>query len=327
MRTIIFSLLILLSVGSYAQKAEYQIRFHGIGDNREFASRKAYSQTILGERTSLEVGTTLEGNHRFRVGLSHLFEFGSEPDEHKPSLTAYYQYADDQKVFYFGAFPRIDLLHYPLALLTDTFLYYRPNIEGMYGRYAWSWGHQSGFVDWTGRQTETRREAFMAGFSGELRYRSLFFRNFLTLYHHANTALKPNNEHIRDNLGMVLYLGANLEKIIPLKKMSVKLGILESSFRERHITDGFMNVLSFTGELYGEIRNFALRTTLHEGEGHHLLNGDRFYDADSYLRTDLIWKFIEKEHIQGRFNLSFHLVEGSDLDQSQQLSLIYRFGN
>ncbi|MDD4192706.1 MAG: hypothetical protein PHI28_15330, partial [Mangrovibacterium sp.] len=73
--------------------------------------------------------------------------------------------------------------------------------------------------------------------------------------------------------------------------------------------------------------NFALRTTLHEGEGHHLLNGDRFYDADSYLRTDLIWKFIDKEHIQGRFNLSFHLVEGSDLDQSQQLSLIYRFGN
>jgi hypothetical protein len=214
-----------------------------------------------------------------------------------------------------------------LALLTDTLLYYRPNIEGMYGRYNWSWGHQSGFVDWTGRQTETRREAFLAGFSGEMRCRTFFFQNYLTLYHYAETALELGNIHIKDNLGMVLYVGTDLEKIIPLKRSYIKMGLIESSIRERSVTDGFINALSFTGELYGENKNFALHATLHEGKGHQLMNGDRFYDVDSYLRTDLIWKFINKEHIQGRFNLSFHLIEGNDLDQSQQLSLVYRFGN
>jgi hypothetical protein len=57
------------------------------------------------------------------------------------------------------------------------------------------------------------------------------------------------------------------------------------------------------------------------------MNGDRFYDVDSYLRTDIYWKLISSEHIEGRFNLSFHLIEGKELDQSQQLSLVYRFGN
>jgi hypothetical protein len=327
MRSIIFSWLFLIPVVSFAQKIEYQVQFHGIGDNREFASNKAYSQTILGERTSFEIGTTLEGNHRFRIGLSHLFEFGSEMDEQKPKLIAYYQYQDQQKAFYFGAFPRMDLINFPLALLTDTLLYYRPNIEGMFGRYNWSWGHQCGFVDWTGRQTESRREAFMAGFSGEMRYRSFFFQNYMTLYHYAETTLELESIHIKDNLGMVLYFGTDLEKVIPLNRAFIKLGILESSIRERSVTDGFNNALSFTGELYGESKNFALHTTIHEGEGHHLMNGDRFYDVDSYLRTDLIWKFINREHIQGRFNLSFHLIEGSDLDQSQQLSLVYKFGN
>ena len=327
MRSFLFLLLLFIFTKGFAQKPEYEVRFHGIGDNREFASRRAYSQTILGERTSFAIGTTFEGNHRFRIGLSHLFEFGSEMDEQKPKLTAYYQYTDERKAFYFGAFPRMDLISFPLALLTDTLLYYRPNIEGMYGRYSWSWGHESGFVDWTGRQTETRREAFMAGFSGEMRSHSFFVQNYITLYHYAETALEIDNIHIKDNMGMVLYAGTDLEKVIPLERSFIKMGILGSSIRERSVTDGFVNALSFIGEIYGEQKNFAVRGTFHQGKGHHLMNGDRFYDTDSYLRTDIIWYFIKRKHIQGRFNLSFHLIEGNDLDQSQQLSLIYRFEN
>jgi hypothetical protein len=318
---------VFLTAAASAQKPEYLIQFQGIGDNREFASNKAYSQTILGERTSFEIGTTIEENHRFRIGLSHFFEFGSEIDERKPQLIAYYRYEDPEKAFYFGAFPRMQLINFPLALLTDTLLYYRPNIEGMYGRYNWDWGHQLGFIDWTGRQTTERREAFMACFSGEMRYKSFFFQNYLTLYHYAETALEVESIHIKDNLGGIFYLGSDLEKLIPLKKAYIKAGILESSLRERGVTDGFVNALSFIGELYGESDHFALHATFHQGKGHQLMNGDRFYDVDSYLRTDLIWKFIEKQHIQGRLKICFHLIEGNDLDQSQQLSLVYRFGN
>ncbi|MGD9558067.1 MAG: hypothetical protein AB7V25_13675 [Mangrovibacterium sp.] len=326
MRSVLFFLLVFLPAILFAQKPEYKILFHGIGDNREFARNGVHSQTILGERTSFEIGTSLEENHHLRIGLSHLFEFGSEVNEQKPKMIAYYQYEDNQKAFYFGAFPRMELISFPLALLTDTLLYYRPNIEGLYGRYNWGWGHQLGFVDWTGRQTDSRREAFLAGFSGEVRSGSFFFQNYLTLFHYAETTQEVDSIHIRDNMGMVLYLGTDLEKFIPLDKGWFRLGILGSALRERNVTDGFLNALSFTGEFYGEKKGFALRATLHQGEGHHLMNGDRFYNFGSYLRTDVIWHFIRRQHIQGLFNLSFHLTEGSDLGQSQQLSLIYRFG-
>ena len=268
----------------------------------------------------------LEGNHHFRVGLDHLFEFGSEMNEQTPKLIAYYHYEDPKKVFYFGSFPRLHLINFPLALLTDTLNYYRPNIEGFYAGYNWGWGYQHSFVDWTSRQTDTRRETFLAGVFGELRYHSLFFQNYMTLFHYAGRAIHIPDEHVEDNMGMVLYVGSDLNKILPLKKGYIRMGVLESTFRERSTGTGFQNAWSFTGELYGETKNFALRATFSEGDGHHLMNGDRFYDVGNYIRTDIYWKFINGKHIQGRFNLSFHLVNGSDLDQSQQLSVIYHFG-
>ncbi len=318
---------LLLSVASIAQKLEYSVLFQGIGDNREYSREYALPKTILGERTSFEIGTTLDENHKFRVGLSHLFEFGSEINDLKPNLTAYYQYNDKQKVFYFGAFPRLGLLNYPLAMLSDTLNYYRPNIEGLYGQYKWTWGNQGGFVDWTSRQTDYKRETFLAGIFGKMQFGSFFFENYLLMFHYAGTALRPEGEHISDNHGMSLLLGANLEKLIPIQKAYIKAGILESGLRERNVTDGYITGWSFTGELYGESKSFALRATYHQGDGHNLMYGDSFYNADSYLRTDIYWKFINSEQIQGRFNLSFHLIEGSTLDQSQQLSLVYKFGN
>lgn len=327
MRLFIFAVIMLFSFSVTAQKLEYSLQFQGIGDNREYTKEYAYPQTILGERTSFEIGTTLDENHQLRLGLSHLFEFGSEINEQKPKLIAYYQYRDEKKTFYFGAFPRMGLINYPLALLTDTLNYYRPNVEGLYGQYDWNWGKQSGFVDWTSRQTNTRRETFMAGISGKVQLGSLFAEDYLLLYHHAHSGIRPEGQHISDNMGLVIYLGTDLEKLIPVEKAYIKAGVLESSLRERGVTDGYITGWSFIGEFYGENKNFALHATYHQGDGHNLMYGDRFYDVSSYLRTDVVWKFINSEHVQGRFNLSFHLIEGSTLDQSQQLSLVYRFGS
>ncbi|TDN95739.1 hypothetical protein [Sunxiuqinia elliptica] len=326
MRNVLLIALMLLAVSGFAQKFEYDVLFHGIGDNREFFSGKAESQTILGERTSFAIGTTLDEKHQFRIGLSHLYEFGSELDDQKPKLTAYYHYEDKQKEFYFGAFPRLGLIDFPLALITDTFLYYRPNIEGLYGKYSWDWGHQAGFVDWTSRQTESKRETFMAGFSGEMGTDYIFFQNYITMFHYAGTANRVEGEHIHDNLGTALFLGTNLDQFLPLSNAYFRLGWMHSKFKIRTVMDDFETANSMLGEFYGELKSFALRSTLHMGEGHHVTNGDRFYDVDNYWRTDVIWRFLSSKHVEGRFNLSFHLVEG-DLDQSQQLSLIYRFGS
>ncbi|MFB6317060.1 hypothetical protein [Saccharicrinis sp. FJH54] len=324
---IILTILCFSGIQISAQKPEYDLQFYGFGDNREYDGyENAISQTMLGERTSFALGTTLDGIHRFRVGIDHLFEFGSGLDEQLPKLIAYYQYDDDKKTFYFGAFPRMKHIDFPLALITDTFNYYRPNIEGFYADYRWSWGHQGGFVDWTSRQTDDRRETFMAALSGEIRSGSFFFQNYITLFHYAGRGIKRDNEFVEDNLALALYAGSDLNKVLPLQAGYVRAGILESTYRNRGQSDAFQNAWSFIAEVYGEIKYFALRVNFKQGDGLHITNGDRYYDLENYLRTDIIWKFLQNDHVEGRFNLSFHLLDFSVLDQSQQLSLVYRFG-
>ncbi len=319
--TIIF---ILLSIIVKSQTFEYQVLFEGIGDNREFFSNEAFPQTILGTRGAFELGVEMDG-HRLRGGLSQLFEFGSDIDSQKPKLTMYYQFKDEQTEFIFGAFPRRGKIDFPLAMLTDTLLYYRPNIEGLFGNINWDWGHQNIFVDWVSRQTETNREQFMVGSSGEIGYKNLFIQNYFLMFHDAHTASDIPGDHIKDYAGFALQGGIRTNEDSKLTGY-FKAGILASSFRERNVTDGYINAASFFAEAYGNYKNFGVKSVLNSGAGHRFAYGDQFYGVKNYLRTDVIWYFINHEKIKGRFNYSFHLIEWNDIDQQQQLSIIYVFG-
>ena len=324
MKNFLFVIFILLSFLTKAQNFEYQVLFEGIGDNREYFSNKAYPQTILGTRGAFELGVEMDG-HRLRGGLSQLFEFGSDIDFHKPKLTMYYQFKDEQTEFVFGAFPRRGKIDFPLAMLTDTLLYYRPNIEGLFGNINWDWGCQNIFVDWVSRQTETAREQFMVGSSGEIGYKNLFIQNYFLMFHDAHTASKIPGDHIKDYAGFALQAGIRTAKDSKLTGY-FKAGVLASSYRERNVTDGYVNAASFFAEFQGTYKSIGIKSVLNSGAGHQFAYGDQFYRVNNYLRTDLIWNFINHEKIKGRFNYSFHLIEWNDLDQQQQLSIIYIFG-
>ena len=324
MKKIFILLLTIISFTALSQKFEYQVLFEGIGDNREYFSEKAMPQTILGSRGAFEVGLKID-NHRIRTGLSHLLEFGSEIDYHKPRLTLYYQFKEDKKEFLFGAFPRREKIDFPLAMLTDTLLYYRPNIEGMFGEVHWNWGKQNGFVDWVSRQTDVKRENFMAGFSGEVFYKNLFLQNYLLLFHDAGPAIDIPGDHIKDYLGYAIQAGIRTSSE-SLLKGDLKAGVLNSSFRERSVTDGFVNSSSFFAEANGRYKNYGIKSVLNAGGGHRFAYGDRFYRVENYWRTDVIWYFINHKNVRGRFNLSFHVIDWNDLDQQQQISIVYVFG-
>ena len=325
MKKLLLLAFILIGLSGKSQNFEYQVLFEGIGDNREYFSQIAMPQTILGARGAFELGIELEG-HRFRGGLSELYEFGSDIDFHKPKLTLYYQFESKQTEFLFGAFPRRNKINFPLAMLTDTLLYYRPNIEGMFGQFNWDWGYQNGFVDWYSRQTDTNREQFMAGFSGEVFRKNLFLQNYLLLFHDAGPRIDvPDDDHIKDYLGFAVQAGirTNRESIL---KVYVKAGVLSSSYRERSITDGFVNSISFFAEASGRYKNLGIKSVLSSGDGHRFVYGDRFYTQNNYWRTDAIWYFINHNKVKGKFNYSFHIINWNDLDQQQQLSVIYIFG-
>ncbi|MFV0592836.1 MAG: hypothetical protein ACK5M7_15750 [Draconibacterium sp.] len=318
-------LFLLTSLLSKAQKLEYQVLFEGIGDNREFTQPYAYPQTIIGTRGAFELGVTMD-NHRLRGGLSHLFEFGSEMDAQKPKLTLYYQYLDKQKEFIFGAFPRRDKIDFPLAMLSDTLLYYRPNIEGLFGNVTWDWGHQNGFVDWVGRQTETQREQFMAGFSGEIFHKNLFLQNYLLMFHNAHTLFNNPPLHIEDYMGFAVQAGVRTAEGSKITGY-IKTGVLNSTYRERGVTDGYDVSTTLFTELKGRYKNFGVKSVLNTGGGHKFALGDRYYRAENYWRTDLIWYFINHKNIRGTFNISMHIVDWDTFDNQQQLSVIYVFGS
>lgn len=324
MKKILFLSFVILSLLGKSQNFEYQVLFEGIGDNREFFSNKALPQTILGTRGAFELGVEMDG-HRLRGGLSQLFEFGSAIDFHQPKLTMYYQSNDERTEFIFGAFPRRGKIDFPLAMLTDTLLYYRPNIEGFFGEVHWDWGHQNGFVDWVSRQTDTKRENFMAGFSGEMGHKNLFLQNYILMFHDAGPAINIPGDHIKDYLGFALQAGIRTSKESNFQGI-VKAGILASSYRERSVTDGYLNATSFFAEAKGKYKNFGIKSVLSSGAGHRFAYGDLFYRVKNYWRTDAIWYFINHEKVKGTFNLSFHLLDWNDLDQQQQLSIIYVFG-
>lgn len=324
MKKLFIVLFSFLSISALAQEFEYQVLFEGIGDNREYFSGEAMSQTILGSRGAFEVGVKT-GNQRIRGGLSHLLEFGSDIDYHKPKLIMYYEYEDVHKTFLFGAFPRRGRIDFPLAMLTDTLLYYRPNIEGLLGEVRWNWGFQNGFVDWVSRQTDVKRENFMAGFSGEIFHQNLFLENYILMFHDAGPGINLPGDHIKDYLGYALQAGVRTTEN-SIFYTEIKAGVLSSSFRERTVTDGFENTTSFFAEANGRYKNFGVKSVLNAGGGHRFAYGDRFYQVENYWRTDAIWYFINRKNVKGRFNLSFHVIDWSDLDQQQQLSIIYVFG-
>lgn len=324
MKQALLLLFLFASIVSSAQDFEYQVLFEGIGDNREFTPPYATPQTIIGTRGAFELGVSID-NHRLRGGLSHLFEFGTEMDAQQPKLTLYYQYLDDKNEFIFGAFPRRDKIDFPLAMLSDTLLYYRPNIEGLYGKVSWDWGHQLAFVDWVGRQTEMQREQFMAGASGEISHNNLFLQNYILMFHNAHTLYNDPPQNIEDYMGFAFQGGIRTKEEAVING-HFKAGVLNSMFRKRSVTDGFEVSTTFFAELKGRYKNVGLKSVLSTGGGHKFMYGDTYYRANDYLRTDLLWYFINHKNIRATFNISLHFVDWETLDQQQQLSVIYVFG-
>jgi len=317
---IIFISLMGSPVPVFSQKPHFSFTFTGFGDNREFHNGLSRAQTIFGTLGNAELGTSIEG-HTVAAGISELYEFGSRIDFHTPQLILYYKYEDQGLLFQFGSFPRLGRIDFPLAMLADTLLYYRPQVEGLFGRIARTWGYQLAFVDWTGRQTETVRESFMAGSSGEIKFGKGFIENYLLLNHLAHASTKPEGQHIKDYFGFSVLAGIRCANENRLSGY-LKGGILTSLYRERSVTNGFIDSHSLILEGYGQYRNYAVKTILHSGGEHHFALGDPFYRFRNYWRSDLIWIFFRHKQVQARFNWSFHVVNRKNLDHSQQLKVV-----
>jgi hypothetical protein len=310
---LIFPALLILSRLS-GQEFIWQAGYRGFFDNREYSNEYDQSQTMFGSGLYAYGGLKINESHSFCAGLDFLFEFGSTLKKDFVSPILFYQLQKENFEFRFGSFPRKSLTELPDMLQSDTINYYRPNLQGMFLNLEQSWGSQNLWLDWKTRQTGTDRETFQIGGTGKLKLKKIFYRHDFIMTHYANPGIRIPGIHIRDNGGLCTRIGIDLSGYV-FDSLSLSTGYCFSYDRTRSEYDFRFRHGSLT-ELYCELYGLGLRTTLYFGDGQVQMGGDRLYAASSYQRFDLVWSVFRKDHIDGKLELSFHLVENT-FDYSQ----------
>jgi hypothetical protein len=323
-RFLLLTILIFSAGSTFAQELEGNLSFFGFMDNREYMKSGRYSQTIFGTWISPEVGLRIDSVHRLRVGFNALYEFGSQRanffDKIEPVI--YYQYEKKNVDFFIGSFPRQNLVDdYPRALLSDTLNYYRPNVQGMLGKYETSTFREIIWLDWTSRQTNIDRETFIFGLSGKYQPNKFFISHHAYMFHNAGAAIEVPGDNLQDNGAATVKLGVDLSKSTFLDSLTIAAGGMMSFERTRSVSD-FVTPMGFVADLYLGYKRFSITNTFYAGEGHHLILGDKFYDAKTYNRIDFGWTPILYKNISGRFVFTYHYADGI-MDNQQAFFLRY----
>src|SRR5690606_15379771 len=116
----------------------------------------------------------------------------------------YYNYTKKSINFYMGVFPRVGLVDgFSRALLSDTLQYYRPNLSGMLFRYEKKHIFQQVWIDWNSKQTETQREQFLVGLSGNVKVGDFSFGHEAVLWHNALPKNHDATIHLQDNAALI----------------------------------------------------------------------------------------------------------------------------
>jgi len=303
-----FLFFLVLCGYAHAQQFIYKIGFFGFFDNREYFNEFVNDQTIFGSRIYGEAGYAFNKWNRIMAGIDYLYEFGSKGEWIAPDLIAYYNGQYKNLSLTIGAFPRVNKIAMPMALMTDTFQYYRSNVEGILIDYKTPNFRHNIWIDWTGRQSDEKREAFMLGFSGFAKKGILIWQHHFIMTHLAHSLNHDSDEHIRDNGGFSVMPGLNLGPFTGLDSLTVSAGLLGSYDRIRGVYD-FSFPLGFLAEMEAAFKGFGLHGTLYSGESQIITSGDGFYQSTFYSRADIYYR-LKIPNIEGRVQFSFHFIPG-----------------
>ncbi|HEY4322996.1 MAG TPA: hypothetical protein VGN20_03390 [Mucilaginibacter sp.] len=316
-----FTILISLITCTAALAQSIDVGFNALGflDNREYKDFVSRSRTYSGVRTGLDFGIRIDSLNSFIVGANGIHEFGAVPYFLKVNPVAYYKFESHNWLFNAGAFSRTGLLdNYPRALLNDTLMYYRPNVEGLLARYQNAHFMETGWIDWVSRQTDTEREQFLFGFEGKYKPSvsgSFYIVHYFMLEHNAGAAILTPDDHIQDNGGAQVRLGLDFSKKQHLlDSLSIEAGGMMSLERTRGV-DGLQTPLGFVSSLYASHGRFAIFDEFYIGEGSHINFGDSFYSKHFYNRLDFIITPFSAHGLRGQFVFTIHRDPGYTSNQ------------
>jgi hypothetical protein len=321
MKKIYLTIIISIITFTAALAQSIDVGFNALGflDNREYKDFIPRSRTYSGTRTALDFGINIDSLNHFIVGANGIHEFGAVPFFLKVNPVAYYKFESSKWLFNAGEFPRAGLLdNYPRALLNDTLMYYRPNVEGLLARYQTANFMETGWIDWVSRQTATEREQFLFGFEGKYRPSlsgPFYVSHYFMVMHDAGAEILLPNDHIGDNGGAQVRLGLDFtRKQAVFDSLSVEAGGMVSFQRLRGLT-GLNTPKGFVASTYASFGRFAIFDEFYIGQGSEITYGDSFYEKHFYDRLDLIFTPFKANGLKGQFILSIHRTPGYTSNQ------------
>lgn len=318
-------LLVFFKANTQAQEVGIKVHFFGFADNREYKAPFTTPKTILGTRISPQAYLTLNNNHTIFTGIHYQQDFGThQENKNQVDLIAYYNYQNTTFDFSFGFIPRSEKLStIPRLVLADTFLYDRPNLEGMYLKYKKTNFYQAVYLDWISKQSQNEREEFIIGSTGRYRWNNIYFHNDALLYHKAFTSNNLQGDHIKDNAVLMLRLGLDLSNNLFLDSLSADIGFvgvfdrLRTEYTEQHY--------GFLSNIHLGYKSFYINNNLYLGQKLDLPTGDPFYKNGHYDRLDIGWVPFKTKNIEGKLTATFHFRKGG-MDNQQAFTLRYNFG-
>lgn len=325
---LVFIAILAFPMLALSQTFNYEVDFSHFLDNREYTSNYEVSQTMLGARLNAMAGARLDTTQGFMGGINYLYEYGDRINGNTPTVDMFYYYQQPKFTFLIGSFPRRGLLHYPLALLSDTLDNYRPNIQGAYLETRGDWGYENFWIDWTSRQRPNVRETFLAGLSGELRYNLLFLDHYFYMYHDALYGSYVPGDAIRDNGAYGLLVGINLAPLTHLNTLSLRIGSLGSYNRQRPVlgpAEGIDFHFGFFSQVHAYYHKFGIDASYYKGQSINAIYGDHMYLSGNYGRIDFAYLPINNRFITSRVAVCLHDVD-KKWQNSEMLTLIFHVG-
>ncbi len=326
----------VMSVSSWAKlpvKFLYDAEFLFYFDNREHdRSPYAVSQTLTGVRLAPELGvgicdSTL-GDHRLMVGVVYTQPFGAGWDAGKLNLTAYYAFAKSGFSMHLGFLPQRNLIEsMPDYLQSDSIAYYNANIRGALFQYQSDKGFASLFLDWRGMPAENTREAFRVVGTGQWRKNWFNLGAWAQMNHLACSDPYIEGEGVCDDLLFNPYIGFDLGTVTPLDSFTIRAGYMLAIQRDRVDNENYVcngGIL----EIFLRWRFIGFKNTTYYGNpqfplyseyGSLLNQGDSFYQAKFYNRSDIFFYIYNNRFVNCYASANFMVADG-EFTCSQQIT-------
>ena len=334
-KTITTALAVLLCCGAAAQRLDWRLSFDGLFDNREYKN-DMIPQTIYGMRAMPEVSLS-SGSTTLTAGFSVISEFGAREDDPMKDLILYFTARKGSWTAYFGNIPRYHLLRQlPDAMLYDSIAYFEPMIGGTLFQYRNTLLSSEVYCNWTGRQSDTRREAFRIVWDGYVRTGGWLDGGwFATMTHYAKP--KEPGHYIYEQMQFNPYLRMRVPTGSTGIGISAEAGVLTSLVRCRR-DESWHSPTGFLGNLHIGWWMFDLSSTIYKGDSQQpFLNdpeaglafhrSDPFYNHTFYNRTGLEVTLFADRNLDFSFRWNMHFTPDTPVHNQQLITVKHRTGS